>query len=111
MTPAGIEPATFRFVAQHLNHCATAVPTEVKYCLDNDVVKHYTQSLSRNCWDGQEINRILRDPEGQLGVTGTCPNACIAAVCLEHLNGMTLSCCRNGRVISPDVIQFCTVLK
>jgi len=26
MTPAGIELATFRFVAQHLNHCATAVP-------------------------------------------------------------------------------------
>ena len=23
---AGIEPATIRFVAQHLNHCATAVP-------------------------------------------------------------------------------------
>jgi len=26
MTPGGIEPTTFRFVAQHLNHCATAVP-------------------------------------------------------------------------------------
>jgi len=26
MTPAGIEPATFRFVAQRLDHCATAVP-------------------------------------------------------------------------------------
>ena len=26
MTPARIAPATFRFVAQHLNHCATAVP-------------------------------------------------------------------------------------
>ena len=26
MAPAGIEPATFRFVAQHLNDCATAVP-------------------------------------------------------------------------------------
>ena len=26
LTPAGIEPATFRFVAQHLNHCATEVP-------------------------------------------------------------------------------------
>ena len=26
MTLAGIEPATFRFVAQHLNYCATAVP-------------------------------------------------------------------------------------
>jgi len=26
LTPAGIELATFRFVAQHLNHCATAFP-------------------------------------------------------------------------------------
>ena len=25
ITPSGIEPAAFRFVAQHLNHCATAV--------------------------------------------------------------------------------------
>jgi hypothetical protein len=31
MTLAGIEPATFRFVAQHLNHCATAVPTVYIY--------------------------------------------------------------------------------
>jgi len=29
MTPAGIEPATFRLVAQHLNHCATAVPLHI----------------------------------------------------------------------------------
>jgi len=26
MTAAGIEPANFRLAAQHLNHCATAVP-------------------------------------------------------------------------------------
>ena len=25
MTPTRIEPATFRFIAQHLNHCATAM--------------------------------------------------------------------------------------
>jgi len=34
MTPAGIEPASFRYVAQHLNHCATAVydpKTGLKY--------------------------------------------------------------------------------
>ena len=29
LTPAGIDPATFRFVAQHLNHCATAVSINV----------------------------------------------------------------------------------
>jgi len=28
MLPAGIETATLRFVAQHLNHCAIAVPIE-----------------------------------------------------------------------------------
>jgi hypothetical protein len=31
MTPAGIEKATFRFVAQHLNHCATAVSDRNEY--------------------------------------------------------------------------------
>ena len=36
MAPSGIEQATFRFVAQHLNHCATAIPQlhlvqELKY--------------------------------------------------------------------------------
>jgi len=29
MTPAGIETATLRFVAQNLNHCATAIPSSV----------------------------------------------------------------------------------
>ena len=33
VTPAGIEPATFRFVAQHLNHCATVRTTNI--CLEN----------------------------------------------------------------------------
>jgi hypothetical protein len=31
MTPSGIEAATFRFVAQYLNHYATAVPTYMIY--------------------------------------------------------------------------------
>ena len=31
LTPIGIEPATFRFVEQHLNHCAAAVPITIKY--------------------------------------------------------------------------------
>jgi len=31
LTLAGIEPATYRFVAQHLNHCATAVPLKLVF--------------------------------------------------------------------------------
>ena len=31
LTPAGIESATFRIVAQHLNHRATAVPAHLLY--------------------------------------------------------------------------------
>jgi len=31
MTPAGVELATFRFVEQHLSHCAIAVPTLYMY--------------------------------------------------------------------------------
>ena len=34
MTPAGIETATFRYVAQHLNQRATAVPVLPMNCND-----------------------------------------------------------------------------
>jgi len=36
LTPAGIEPVTFQIVAQHLNHCATAVPGENTIYLGNE---------------------------------------------------------------------------
>ena len=37
MKPSGIEPATFRFVAQHLNHCAAAVPQDI--CIFSKTVR------------------------------------------------------------------------
>jgi hypothetical protein len=38
MTPSGIEPATFRFLAQHLNHCATisGLPFDKDVCYCNN---------------------------------------------------------------------------
>ena len=33
MTPPGTEPETFRFVAQHINHCATAAPYDIEWPL------------------------------------------------------------------------------
>jgi len=52
MTPAGIEPATFRFVAQHLNHCASA-GTAVTYIYIvlpnilrvNKIIKHLAGNI------------------------------------------------------------------
>jgi len=41
MTPAAIEPATFRFVAQHLIHCATADPIRVKVFFQNTYTVTY----------------------------------------------------------------------
>jgi len=35
LTPDEIETATFRFVAQHLSHCATAVPVQHVTALNN----------------------------------------------------------------------------
>ena len=41
MTPAGIEPATFRFVAQHLNHSADEIDID-----DPEAIKMLTDPIS-----------------------------------------------------------------
>ena len=40
MTPSGIEPSTFRFVAQHLNHCATEVTMQI-----NSLIQMHAKGL------------------------------------------------------------------
>ena len=34
MTPAGIEPATFQFVTQHLNHCTEQKKKRLKHVVE-----------------------------------------------------------------------------
>jgi len=61
LTSTGIEPKTFRFVVQHLNHCATAVPIyyiiqfdihngmdSLKYRVIYKSVKHFKNSQQIN---------------------------------------------------------------
>ena len=42
MTQTGIEPATFRFIPQRLNHCATAVVQWLRCCATNRKVAYST---------------------------------------------------------------------
>ena len=48
MTPAGIEQATFRFVAQHLNHCAN-LPRSL-YNTEYSVEKHRLQEAASSTY-------------------------------------------------------------
>ena len=57
VTPAGIEPATFRCVAQHHNHCATAVPVYQKY--KNEIITLTVELHLSGIWlSGSPIIRI-----------------------------------------------------
>ena len=57
MTLSGIEPETFRFVAQHLNHCATAVHLQVWYC--DSIIRQLegTQFLQLKCVGDYSISK------------------------------------------------------
>jgi len=71
LIPAGIKPATFRFVAQLLNHCATAVPGACYYCVE---LPHWSIVLGSTCvgvsvwlcWSGIRV----------AGLSTTCASAC-----------------------------------
>jgi len=55
MALGGIEPATFRSVAQHLNHCATAVPM--------NFLSRFWKSIPLQARSGPEGSRKLSFPD------------------------------------------------
>ena len=65
MTPSGIEPANFRFVAQLLNHCATAVPIEFTVLLSINTGRNKqpvnTTSLTDGRDDCQRVEKRSRE--------------------------------------------------
>jgi len=69
MTPAGIEPATFRFVEQHLNHCATAV----------SIANAKGKSVPLYAWSGSDGSGNLRFPDCMTTAQGGGE-----VVCLTH---------------------------
>ena len=77
LTPAGIEPATFRLVARHLNHCATAVPQIVLVALDYCVWSNKGWSLLqllvfRNSLEPNSWNLAVSENCSRLGYYATC---------------------------------------
>ena len=99
LTPAGIYPATFRFVAQHLNHCAAVVPWLKKVhnlfmgkavyntliesgisvkllCISETswkvrTCRHLSQSLLRMNWNKDLLCHKISHLEGQSKLEGT----------------------------------------
>ena len=105
MTPAGIEPATFRFVAQHLNHCASVVP-----CVDgsiNDKVNTQTHSgmNSLKCnvrfWTGTMWLKTGRD-------VGFCESCREPVSCLRR--GEFIDWLRNCKLVNNDWPGFSAFL-
>ena len=50
MTPSGIKPATFRCVAQHLNHCAYSGPLCARVQVFKNPLDASNFSVAKNCF-------------------------------------------------------------
>ena len=65
LIPTGIEPVTFQFVPQHLNHCATAVLFYYKTIITFNVIQYLKENEEKGKspnTDDTEGTRDARDP-------------------------------------------------
>jgi len=67
LTPTWIEPATFRIVAQHLNHCATAVPADLKMWLQSNMEWIWSSALTGTLVQWEEKSILSPETTFQTG--------------------------------------------
>ena len=77
LTPAGIEPATFRFVAQHLKHCATAVPNDCTANWEKGSTRSHSveYSLWKTLWASSKREYGWNDDYSMFCVASNAQNA------------------------------------
>ena len=68
ITSSGIEPANFRFVDQHINHCATAVPGLLRHNY------HLLHTLHSKSTDMHRLTTWIRSEKGVVRRFRRCAN-------------------------------------
>jgi hypothetical protein len=79
VTPSGIEPATFRFVAQYLKHCSAAVPTQRGSTLFNCYLELFPKKLKDRSVKLTTHFHLLQRYKNEWAPTLPC-------FCIHHLN-------------------------
>ena len=135
ITPAGMEPATFRFVAQHLNHCAIAVPyviiKNIIYlglcslylsCINSSVFESYPSSsksifITSGGWSKVGCRTIkskctwwtgTRNSKCFLPLFFLTSNGKLLSLCVFHIAEVCADCwglCCNWTVIGFETLQ------
>jgi len=72
LTPAGIEPATYRFVVQHLNLCYRGPPALVQYTFTH---KQYTERHEQYVDQHNNFGRVQAVPR----LCGFYPGICLTS--------------------------------
>jgi hypothetical protein len=114
MTPAEIEPATFRFVAQHFNHCATAVPVlrHIQSLIDNMssvflCLQGMTHSRYASGGDGRQVWKVAGNRSNkQFGTADMEWSFSVGVVITCHPKNLlenVTQCFRPRRILRKDV--------